>query len=445
MTMGIQDAGLITSRQLNCYPYLVAQQMGQADGFQQPLVASPGIGVPPYERPLDILQGRIISFYLTEGISEIDLLSMVFSRLGNAFYPDPYNNLAVNGARLHDLRYSTGYDHTFHNDPNYFFDITLRNREFSVVPNFDGRTMIQEAALLEPKYILLWIGNNDALGYVLGGGEDLSKLLDPGAFKVEYQNVLNDLKADTPDAKIVIATIPEYLPFGYALNSVFVSGSAKLFDPKTLQPIDFGSGEYIDLYIESENEGDIEHLLLTGAAAYIELGAGIPASLSQDQKETLADHFGITVDKLPVPPAPGWITKDLVFTDTEEQATLNAIHAFNEKIWQLAAEADPDLPVVDANAFMKPGNPPYSWDDTAYQFALVSQDFTAFSLDGVHVNNYGHALIANAFIAKMNSEFGLSIPTLDPEDYRGQYHGKQLQSSSLQAIRGLREMYLPRK
>ena len=45
----------------------------------------------------------------------------------------------------------------------------------------------------------------------------------------------------------------------------------------------------------------------------------------------------------------------------------------------------------------------------------------------------------------MNAEFGLSIPTLDPEDYRGQYSGKSIQASALKSIRGLREMYLPRK
>jgi hypothetical protein len=434
MTMGIQDAGLLRSRQLNCFPYLMAKQMGQAEGFQQPLVASPGIGVPPYASPLQITDGQIIADYLPEGISDTELLTMVFSRLGNVFYPNPYNNLGVNGARLHDLRYSTGYDHTYYNIPNFFYDIALRNRDLPLVPNFGGKTMVQEAALLEPSYSLLWIGNNDALGYVLGGGEDPDKLLDPDEFETEYRNVLTDLETDTPEAKIVLANIPEYLPFGYALDTIFVSGSPKLFNPKTLQPIDFGGGEYVDLYVEAEDGGTIKHLLLTGAAAYLELGAGVPPGLTQDQKEAL------TALGVPVPDTAIALTRDLLFTDTEEQATVDAIHAFNVKIGSLAAEFS--LPVVDANAFMKPGG---GWEDAAYQFALVSQDSTAYSLDGVHPNNYGHALIANEFIRTMNGAFGLSIPSLNPESYRGQYHGKQLRASTLQAIRGLREMYLPRK
>jgi len=30
--------------------------------------------------------------------------------------------------------------------------------------------MAEEAAMLQPDYLPLWIGNNEVLGYVLGGG-----------------------------------------------------------------------------------------------------------------------------------------------------------------------------------------------------------------------------------------------------------------------------------
>jgi hypothetical protein len=161
----------------------------------------------------------------------------------------------------------------------------------------------------------------------------------------------------------------------------------------------------------------------------------VPGSLTESQKAKL------TALDVPVPATPGDaipLTKDLVFTDTEEQATLNAIQAFNTKIWLLAAEAEPDLPVVDANSFMQPGG---GWDAAAYQFALLSQDDTAYSLDGIHPNNYGHALITNEFIDTMNLAFGLSITKLDPESYRGQYSGKQIRAPALKSIRRLREMY----
>ena len=65
ITMGIQDAGLVESYQLNCYPYLVAKQMGQARGFRQPLVGEPGIGVPPYAQPLALHEGFVTEVRIT--------------------------------------------------------------------------------------------------------------------------------------------------------------------------------------------------------------------------------------------------------------------------------------------------------------------------------------------------------------------------------------------
>ena len=68
--------------------------------------------MPPYETPLDIDDGQIIADYLPEGITETEILNMVIGSLDNLICSDPYNNLGVNGARLHDLRYTTGYDYT---------------------------------------------------------------------------------------------------------------------------------------------------------------------------------------------------------------------------------------------------------------------------------------------------------------------------------------------
>ncbi len=52
---------------------------------------------------------------------------------------------------------------------NYFFDIVLRNSTQSPLPNFNGMAAVQEALMLQPDIILLWIGNNDILGAALVG------------------------------------------------------------------------------------------------------------------------------------------------------------------------------------------------------------------------------------------------------------------------------------
>ena len=46
LTAGFQSSGLVEDFQMNSYPYLISQQMGQAANFEQPIIASPGIGSP---------------------------------------------------------------------------------------------------------------------------------------------------------------------------------------------------------------------------------------------------------------------------------------------------------------------------------------------------------------------------------------------------------------
>jgi hypothetical protein len=137
------------------------------------------------------------------------------------------------------------------------------------------------------------------------------------------------------------------------------------------------------------------------------------------------------------------LTKELVFTDQEESKTISTIAAFNLIIAQVAAVYG--LPLIDVNTWMQPGGGPPLPNDSCLEFALVSQNNTIFSLDGIHPNNYGHALIANEFIGTMNASFGLNIPPLNAASYAGQYSGKALVVPTLKAIRRLEEMYAPAK
>ena len=51
LTAGFQSSGLVEDFQLHSYPYLIAQKMGMATQFEQPLIASPGIGSPAGKTP----------------------------------------------------------------------------------------------------------------------------------------------------------------------------------------------------------------------------------------------------------------------------------------------------------------------------------------------------------------------------------------------------------
>jgi hypothetical protein len=462
ITMGIQDAGLLAAFQYNDFPYLIARQQGGQDEFQQPYVSAPGIGVPPYSQPLEIQNKEIIAT-LWPTTDPNQMLGTILSRLANAKLPAPYNNLGVNGATLYDLRHATSMDNSAGPD-NYFFDIVLRNRTIplSGIPNFGGLTAVQEAARLEPEIILLWIGNNDILGTVLVGcGTDGDNFFctDPGDFEDEYTALLDDVTAITP--KVVLANIPAYLPFANALDGTYrhvLDGpdeSLSLFDPTTFAPIDFDPPNelYLPLLLE---ETDARHLLLTGAMGYLHLddpagsGLGIPDDASlQPPPYNISDPderaaILAVLDSHDLQPSGQPLPGSTTLTPQEEADVRGVIDQLNAILTTLSATYG--LPLVDIVASWWGDGPGTSNPFGGYSglYALQAQTDTTFSLDGVHPNNLGHALCANAFIMVLNREYDLEIPLLDPNAYAGQYAGKSIQAGSLQALKGVIRMYAPR-
>jgi lysophospholipase L1-like esterase len=459
ITMGIQDAGLRIDYQVRSYPYLIAKQMGISNSFRQPYARFPGIGVYPYERPLSIVGNEIIAEVWPDGILDIDT---VIGRLLSPLCPTPYNNLGVNGARLFEMRSTTTMENSLPAG-NYFFDIVLRNIDDPRIPDFGDTTVVEQAAMLQPDIILLWIGNNDILHTVLNGcgvnedGFDIDPPTSPEAFESEFTNLLNDLKAITNG--IVMASIPSYLPYGYALDGIFVSGRLSVFDPETFKPILFSCGEpygdlYVPLYLE---EIDAKHLTLNGAIVYLEEGKGFPdqtdlmemgmgyeegeAAAMIEAMTTFMELAGIPVLETSTP-----LEGNLTITQAEEERAKDIVDGYNTILSSLSESLD--VPLVDITQswwreydLAPPELPAFGGYSGA--FVLQDRDNTIFSLDGVHLNNLGHALAANSFIEALNQNYDLGIQPLNPDDYKGQYSGTELESTSIKALKSVYDAYVP--
>ncbi len=460
ITMGIQDAGLIDDYQSASYPYLVARQLGIEADFHQPLVTTPGIGVPPYAKPLTLNGTTIVSELLATDANGRPVISInsMLPLLPTVAYAEPYNNLGISGAKLLDLRNTMSYT-----DPdaagNFFFDLVLR----TTIPSLAGKTVIQQAAMLNPDFILLWIGNNDILQAELKGcgvnglvdGVAFPRT-DPATFQTEYEAILTNLQANTP-ARIVMANIPDWLPFTngldgiFKVDSTFFAGHLMIFNPTTFEPILFdlnadGTGDtYIPLFLE---ETDARHLLLTGATAYMEEGQGIP---SQDDLEYMGIATGTATNMvaalstvmglqgITIPASAVALTGDLTITEAEQGAALSIIEQYNTAISALGVSLN--IPVVDIagdwwGADTATTTTPFG--GYSGEFVLRAKDTTVFSLDGVHPNNLGQALCANSFIRVLNAEYGLDLDELAPASYAGQYSARAIDSRSLlRSIRGM--------
>jgi len=375
LTAGYQSGALTERHQQFSFPALIARQ-AEVETFNQPLLGYPGIGV-------YTTQGagiaELVSLFNAQGQVDPVIQPVPYASVGYnpgnpyaspavAALGQPYNNLGVPGSVLADLNIATSSG----NAPSgsAFFDIILRN------PNLGNTTVVQQAQLLQPTFITLWIGNNDVLGYATSGGTSPAAPTDATVFGQLYAQLLDVLLATPTNPQIVVANIPDVtaIPFFTTIPGVVVN-------PETNEPV-LQDGNVIPLI----GVNPATDLVTLQAASALEAGFGIPQSL------------GGTGQPLP----------DAVVLDADEIATAQtAVTAFNNTIASLAA--DRNIAVVDINGFFNM--------IAAGGLELSGQDFTnefitggLFSLDGVHPSDVGHAIVANEFIKVINAKYNATVP-----------------------------------
>jgi hypothetical protein len=407
--------------QLNSYPYLIAQQM-QNTKFEQPLIGAPGIGSPSGMTPMYLdNEGNIVQDVLP--LNPLLLLK-------NALLGRPYDNLGVPGADLNDLLNTI--DHTSSGNP--FFDMILRN------PNLFNTTQLQQAALLQPNILLLWAGCNDVLGAALDGG-DLDQITAPNDFDSRMNSILDQLENDIPKTTIIMANIPNVtdIPYVNILDGVIVGGVPMVFDAQ-LQVIDFGGGFNLPLITAEQN---VEHITLVGLLAY-QQGLGIPDStymvdvLQMGQGQASQIQAGMVAGGLTPTGLP--LANSMTLTNGETTALINAVTGFNQTIATLSQSRQ--IPLVDANACLSELNST-GLEGASGKFVLLAPATTAFSLDGVHPNNAGNAIIANKFIEKINEALSLDppIPSVDVSEKLGQYIPAPPKLRVTKAVTNVKEIF----
>lgn len=413
LTAGFQSSGLCECMQPQSYPNLIARQMGNAAEFEQPIVHEPGIGSTPGKGHLQLVHGKIIA---------PDLTVPPQAMLLNAQLARPYDNLGVPGALLRDMLQATDAT-TSASKTNSFFNIVLRN------PNLGNTTQLQQAIALNPSLVLLWIGNNDVLGAALNGGNPA--LITPQAdFQTLFTTLLTELHAKT-NAKIIMANIPYVtdIPYINTMDIIFrpipalgISQSVPVVFDATFQPVDFDASAnflYLPLLTEEKN---VAHLTLPALSAY-QTGVGIPnaaALIQMGLPEAQAQALELGMKAAGLNPTGQPLPGTMSIAATENLTIKQAVDGFNTTLQALATQFH--IPLVDANAMLTQLNSS-GLEGFSGRFVMLDPANTAFSLDGVHPNDGGYALVANAFIEKINASFNLAIPKLNCPDFKGQYAG----------------------
>jgi len=103
------------------------------------------------------------------------------------------------------------------------------------------------------------------------------------------------------------------------------------------------------------------------------------------------------------------IRDEFVLDEGELQYLRGVIAEYNQIIRDLAAEYN--LAVVNVNDFSKNLQTGFVYNGVTMSSKFVSGG--AYSLDGIHFNAKGNALLANEFIKSINSKYKSRIPQVD--------------------------------
>ncbi len=348
LTAGFSSGGLVQDVQRNSYPALIHRAAtGASTGFEQPLVTQPGL--PPLLELRD-LSPLIIAPRNGQGFP------------ANLNLPRPYNNLAVPGARIHDIVA------TVHSDTNALFDLVLRGLG----------TELQQAVALQPTFVTVWAGNNDVLAAATSGLVIEGVTLTPVAqFDADFRTIMGAL-AQT-GAKLAVANLPDVssIPFVTTIPPVVVN-------PQTQQPV-LINGQTVPLIGPNGPLRLGDRVLLT-ASALLARGDGLPPGIPGASGVPLPDSATLTI---------------------EEQQTIAArVASFNSIIATVANERSAAL--LDANSLLRRvATEGVHIGGLTYTSAFLTGG--VFSYDGVHPTAFGYAFMANEFIKVINARHGSSI------------------------------------
>lgn len=460
LTAGYMDGTVCRVGQTYSYPNLLAQQFALVGGgaFTQPSFAEDVNNLGGFAGSagstrlvIDAAQGRPEPI---AGTSTITLTPQAKA----------YNNMGVPGAKSFHLGIA-GYG--------------ALNPYFARHATTPTATVLGDAMTKNPTFFTNWIGSNDVLAYATAGGAQangvtpaadhnetgnlnpatygFNDITNSGVFNNVYTNIINTLTIN--GAKGVVCTIPSVTSIPYfttvpyaALSPTALGGAANITALNTQL---YGPLDAIFTALGEPNRinplsATAANPILINDADATDRSAQITGALTPTLGATTAAAFGAVFGKarqatsadLVVLPAssvigttnsaaPAGINKNgvtfpmankWVLTATEKARVAAATTAYNNSI--IAIAATKNLAVADMNAVMNQlvsglqveTNSIYTAN---YFSGSGTEGQVLFSLDGVHPNARGYAVIANELIKTINAKFKSNLPLHNPTYFPG--------------------------
>ena len=397
-TAGFADGALYAEGQENSIGNILATQFQLVGGgsFLQPLLSSSSVGIGFTGKSKSILG------YKTDCTGTTSLSPIPFSAfggdvdaLGTNIYASPFNNMGVPGMTATEM-FLPGFGNPANGTGNYssFFARMASNQATSSV--------LSDAMAVNPTFFSLYTGEQDILNYALNGGGSATITPVNGAAGVGFDGsittAVTTLTAN--GAKGVIGNVPDVTLYPF-FNTIPYNG-LKL-DAATAQLLSNALGQQGMSFAEGNNAFVIQDNSLPLGARQIKAGEYILLSIPLDSVK--CNKMGSLI---PIP--------EKYILTLEEVANIKAaMNSYNAVISQVASTYG--LALADVNTFLKSVKTGVVFNGIALNANFVSGG--TFSLDGIHLNPIGNAMVSNVFIKAINQTFGSTIPQVDATKYRG--------------------------
>lgn len=402
LSAGFSDSALTYESQLASVPAMLNSRFELVGGgsFLQPFV-NQGNGLVVSSLNTQIRGKQYLSSYINCKSNydyQIKFLpgnSADLQWIGNR---GPFNNLSVPGAKSFQL-YSQFLGRGGNVGNYYYYRFASDTGGVSGLSS----TVIGDASLINPTFFSLWIGSADIYSYAASGGIgsasgiNLNDITPVDTFTKAIDFVVNSLSGN--GAQGVIANIPDIqdIPF---FNSIPYNGlnltSSEAADLNAVSPpgISFTVGS--NPYVISE----------PGSVSIRQIKEGELLLLSLPIDSLLCGGWG-------TPQKP--INASYVLDSAEILSIKNAISSFNSKLQNVAIAKN--LAFANVRSLYKSFSKGLVYNGVSFNAGYIRGG--VFSIDGIHPNQRGYALITNEILDAINNHYKSTLPQVDVNSFNG--------------------------
>ncbi len=402
LAAGYGDAALYRSSQTNSFANILAGQFQLVGGgsFKQPLMVDDvGIAIVGKKRVLAMAADckGVVSLtpVLTSEATNPQNLASIAAQ-------GPYNNMGV------------PFMKSFHANVQGYGNLNPFFGRFMSSPT---ASVIADAAAQQASFFTMWLGVEDVMVYTMKGGDQGGDSLTARPLFNQVMNLLSGLMVED-GAKGAIANVPDVTAFPYCTT---VTAKGLPLDANTAAAL---NNAYNALYNNQVVALGIDSVKFTAGNNYWVVADPNPVYNTVGNRRQLKQGelllLSVPQDSLK---CAGWGTSPLkpaipayYVLDANEISKIRIyIASYNQVIATIASGLG--LALVDMNGQMKNFQGGMYFDGIRISTAFVTGGL--FSLDGIHLNPRGNAVVANCFIESINQKFGSTIPLVNIGDYPG--------------------------